>query len=86
MGLEHQGSSDCKRSPLRAERPGLIRQGAIVPCTSTSERRRLRNSREAVPRLLRQDAQVYEHEEGEQSPQNDSLLGMAREGKNAAGR
>ncbi|KAF5556885.1 hypothetical protein FMEXI_938 [Fusarium mexicanum] len=78
MGLEQQGSSDSKRSPLRAKRPGLIRQGAIVPCTSTSERRRLRNSREAVPRLMRQDAQMYDGEDGEQSPETGSLLEMAR--------
>ncbi|KAF5591522.1 uncharacterized protein FSUBG_10448 [Fusarium subglutinans] len=78
MGLEHQGSSVPKRSPLRAKRPGLIRQGAIVPCTSTSERRRQRNSREAVPRLLRQDAQMYDREDGEQSPETGSLLDMAR--------
>ncbi|KAF5985493.1 hypothetical protein FBULB1_2854 [Fusarium bulbicola] len=77
MGLEHQGSSDFKRSPLRAKRPGLLRQGAIVPCTSTSERRRLRNSREAVPRLLRQDAQMCDRED-EQSPETGSLLEMAR--------
>ncbi|KAF5535427.1 hypothetical protein FNAPI_12070 [Fusarium napiforme] len=77
LGLEQQGSSDPK--PLRAKRPGLIRQGAIVPGTSTSGRSRPRISRENTPRLLRQDAQMYKREEGEESPADDSLLQMACE-------
>ncbi|KAF5648610.1 hypothetical protein F52700_926 [Fusarium sp. NRRL 52700] len=80
MRLEYRGSSDSKRSPLGARRPGLIRQGAIVPCTSTSERRRLRDSREAVPRLSRQDAQMYDREDAKESPESGSLLEMARQG------
>ncbi|PNP84994.1 hypothetical protein FNYG_01691 [Fusarium nygamai] len=35
LGLQQQGSSDS--SQLRAKRPGLIRQGAIVPGISTSD-------------------------------------------------
>jgi hypothetical protein len=35
LGLEQQGSSGS--SQLRAKRPGLIRQGAIVPGISTSD-------------------------------------------------
>ncbi|KAF5591868.1 hypothetical protein FPCIR_5936 [Fusarium pseudocircinatum] len=77
LGLEQQGPSGP--SELRAKRPGLIRQGAIVPGTSTSDRSRPRNSRETTPKLLRQDAQMYKREEGKESPEVDSLLQMACE-------
>ncbi|KAF5559670.1 hypothetical protein FPHYL_6982 [Fusarium phyllophilum] len=77
LGLKHQGSSDS--SQLRAKRPGLVRQGAIVPGTSTSDRRRPRTGRETIPRLLRQDAQMYDRDDGEGSPEGDSLLQMARQ-------
>ncbi|KAF5704142.1 hypothetical protein FMUND_12685 [Fusarium mundagurra] len=78
LGLEQQGSSDS--SQLRAKRPGLVRQGAIVPGISTSDRSRPRNGRRVtVPRLLRQDAQMYRREDSEGSPESDSLLEMARQ-------
>ncbi|KAG5803822.1 hypothetical protein H9Q74_008321 [Fusarium xylarioides] len=79
MGLEQQGSSDSGTSLFRAKGPGLVRQGAIVPGISTSDRRSPRNGRRVtVPRLLRQDAQMYGREDGEGSPESDSLLEMAR--------
>ncbi|KAF5694836.1 hypothetical protein FDENT_964 [Fusarium denticulatum] len=77
LGLGQQGSSGP--SQLQATRPGLIRQGAIVPGISTSDRSRPRNPRETTPRLLRQDAQMYNHEEGQESHEGDSLLQMACE-------
>ncbi|KAI1023672.1 hypothetical protein LB505_011234 [Fusarium chuoi] len=70
MAIEHAGLSDSERSQLPAKRPGLVRQGAL---------RRRQNGRETVPRLLRQDAEMHKHEDGEKSPQGDGLLEMARE-------
>ncbi|KAF5574356.1 hypothetical protein FPANT_11822 [Fusarium pseudoanthophilum] len=78
LGLERQGSSGP--SQLRAKRPGLARQGAIVPGISTSGRSRPRISRENTPRLMRQDAQMYKGQEGEGSSEDNSLLQMARQG------
>ncbi|EWG55527.1 hypothetical protein FVEG_13518 [Fusarium verticillioides 7600] len=77
LGIEKQGSSDP--SQLRDKRPGLVRQGAIVPGTSNSGRSRPRISRETTPRLLRQDAEMHEREDGEGSPEGDGLLQMARQ-------
>ncbi|KAF5633269.1 uncharacterized protein FTJAE_7233 [Fusarium tjaetaba] len=78
LGLERQGSSGP--SQVRAKRPGLTRQGAVVPGTSTSGRSRPRISRENTPRFVRQDAQMYKGEEEEESPGVDSLLQMTCEG------
>ncbi|KAG9498281.1 hypothetical protein J7337_011177 [Fusarium musae] len=77
LGIEKQGSSDP--SQLRDKRPGLVRQGAIVPGTSNSGRSRPRISRETTPRLLRQDAEMHEREDGEGSSAGDGLLQMARQ-------
>ncbi|KAF5978165.1 hypothetical protein FCOIX_6081 [Fusarium coicis] len=77
MGLQQQGPSGSRQ--LSAKRPGLIRQGAIVPGTSSSGRSRPRISRTTTPRLLRQEAQMHEREEGEESPEGYSLLQMARQ-------
>jgi predicted nuclease with TOPRIM domain len=77
MGLQQQGPSGSRQ--LSAKRPGLIRQDVIVPGTSTSGRSRPRISRTTTPRLSRQEAQMYEREEGEESPEGYSLLQMARQ-------
>lgn len=70
IAIEHSGSTDSVTRQLPAKRPGLIRQGAL---------RRRQNGRETVPRLLRQDAQMHKHEDGEKPPEGESLLEMARE-------
>ncbi|EXK79436.1 hypothetical protein FOQG_15953 [Fusarium oxysporum f. sp. raphani 54005] len=85
--LEREESSDSERGQLQAKRPSLTRHGALVPrmqvsqiqSPPTSDRRRPQNGRETVPGLLRQDAQMYDSEEGEGLTERDSLLEVARE-------
>ncbi|KAH7466175.1 hypothetical protein IWW34DRAFT_791889 [Fusarium oxysporum f. sp. albedinis] len=85
--LEREESSDTERGQLQAKRPSLTRHGALVPrmqvsqiqSPPSSDRTRPQNGRETVPRLLRQDAQMYDSEEGEGLTERDSLLDMARD-------